>query len=196
MNTRDIDLKRETLFKDAVLSQAEARSMEIIAAAGRRRAEALNAARASCELADPALISARLSREARQRFAAISGEAHRELLAWREGLVADLFADVEKRLAAFTQTDEYAGWLLAKLEKHRDFTKQDGEGIFLVLREEDAPLAGKLQSALPKAEIVYALDIRLGGVRISNGKMMHNETLDAAMDDQRQAFYQSGKLRL
>lgn len=195
MDIKHLELKRETIFKDSVLSQAEAHSMEIIADAGRQRAKALEDAYASCEAADPELIAARLSREAERRFAAISGEAHRDLLAWREGLVGELFAEVEKRLAAFAATDDYAAWLLAQIEKHRDFAG-DGSGITLQLREDDKGQADRLQRALPRASVEYAIDIRLGGVRISNGKILYDETLDAAMEDQKQAFYESGELRL
>lgn len=195
MDIKPLELKRETIFKDAVLSQAEASSMEVIAEAGRQRAKALEDAYAQCEAADPEMIAGRLAKEAERSYAAISGEAHRELLAWREGLVAELFGDVEARLAKFTSSDAYGPWLLEKLAAHADFTK-DSEGITLQLREEDASFAPGLQKALPKATIEYAADIRLGGVRIMGRRVLFDESLDSALLDQKQAFYESGELRL
>lgn len=196
MDIKPLELRRETIFKDAVLSQAEAGSMELIAEAGRARAKALEDAYASCEAADPALIAKRLARQADRSVAAISGEAHRDLLAWRESLVAELFGEVEKRLAAFTGEEGYTPWLLARLKKHGDFTGPAGAGITLTLREEDKALAPALQDALPQAAVETANDIRLGGVRIANGKILWDETLDAALQAQKQAFYESGELRL
>lgn len=195
MDIKPLELKRETIFKDAVLSQAEASSMEVIAAAGRQRAEALEAAYAQCEAADPDMIAGRLAKEAERSYAAISGEAHRELLAWREGLVTELFTEVEARLAKFTASSAYEPWLLSKLAAHEDFTK-GGEGITLQLREEDASFAPVLQKALSDAAIEYAADIRLGGVRIAGKRVLYDESLGSALQEQLQAFYESGELRL
>lgn len=196
MDIKPLELKRETMFKDAVLSQAEAHSMEVIAEAGHARAKALEDAYASCEAADPVLIGKQLAREGDRSVAAISGEAHRDLLAWREGLVADLFGEVEKRLVAFTTGNDYAPWLAGRLAKHKDFTGPDGAGITLTLREEDESFAAALQNALPGASVKTVTDIRLGGVRIANGKVLWDETLDTALEEQKQAFYESGELRL
>ncbi len=195
MDMVQLELKRETIFKEAVLSQAEARSMEIIAEAGRQRAKALEAAYAQCEAADPAVIGAKLAREAEQRYASIAGQAHRDLLAWREQLMAELFGEVEEKLEAFTQSEAYEGWLLQKLAAHKQFAG-DGEGITLEVRREDEGLSAALQKALPKAAVHAAPDIRLGGVRIAGGHIVYNETLDAKLEDEKKAFYASGRLRL
>lgn len=195
MDFEGLELKRETIFKDAVLSQAEARGMEIVANAGKKRAEALEAAYAQCDLADPAVIRKEITIDNERQYASIASEAHKEMLAYREELVAGLFDAVAQKLEAFTREDKYEDWLKARLEKHKDFTGT-GEGITLFLREADMRLAEGLKKALPGCEVKAAKEIRLGGLKISNGKVLYNETLDDAMTEQKERFYASGELRL
>lgn len=196
MDINQIELSRETIFKDAVLSQAEAKSMEIIAEAGKKRAEVLEEAYKLCERADYDTIKAHMAQENEREFATVAGEARRELLHHREKLVEELFGEVEQNLTAFTRDARYPAWVAARAVKHADMAA-GGAALAVLVRPADVELlSAALQKALPGCVVRPDEDILLGGCKVSDGRRLQDETLDDALRQARETFYFSGRMRM
>ncbi len=178
-----LELHRETLFKDAVLNAAETKGMEIIAEAQTKSAEELAKARKLGAHADHDAILARVSRETEKDYSLHAQQERRKLLSYRGELVDQLFSDVEKRLAAFTETKEYDAWLLSRAERHAEL----GPGVVWLARGADI---GRLEKAAKKAGAGLEEDasIRLGGIRLRSGARLYDETFDAALRAERERF--------
>lgn len=194
MDYNQVELRRETLFKDAVLSAAETRSMEIISEAQQKSAQEIAAAKRACKEADHDVIAQGLARDAEREHSALLQQARRELLQHRTQLVDELFAQLRQRLASFAAGDGYAAWLQAKVEKH----KADIAGVPVVihLRPADMRHADELQQALPGSTVQPSGAILLGGLTITAGKLLYNETLDAALEAEKEQFYKNSSLRI
>lgn len=190
-----VEARRETIFKDAVLSAAETQRMEIIGDAQRQSNETLQAARAACGQADEKLLLAAMDQAAEKEHSAAVQAARRQLLQHRAQLVDGLFEEVEERLAAFAKSKKYPGWLAARL-KARAPALEKGAQPVICLRKEDEKHGAALKKALPKARLQQDAGIRLGGLKVSDGKRLYDETLDAALAEEMERFYKESKLTL
>ncbi len=179
-NTSGFELFRETTFKDSVLTQAETRSTEIIAEAGKKRADVINQVQLDLDDVDPALIEASLQQKKEQNLNAFYQTAQKELLERRGELVDAIFKDIEENLIAFTQSDAYLPYLIARLEKHADFIKKEA-----ALKERFATL-----------QISETPRLILGGLWLSGKAVLFDESLDEALRAERDAFIKSGTLSL
>ena len=190
-----IELRRETLFKDAVLNAAEMQGMEIIAQAQRESVKTLQAAQAACQQADHESVQTGLERDARRQESALMQDTRRDLLRHRTQLVDRLFAQVEEKLAAFANGKDYAAWLEKKV-RQRTEGAADGAGLTVWLRPADMKLEKAVRKVLPGAQVQADADIRIGGVRVSDGYILYDDTLDDALQTEREAFTKSGYLKL
>lgn len=166
-----VALNRETAFRDAVLSQAEAKSMEIIAEAGKKRAKALEEAYQQCEQSDYDVLKRKMDAEKEKEFTVVAGQAKQELLRHREALVDGLFAEVEQRLEAFREGGDYAAWVEARAAKHREL----GGALTVLVRSADLGLETGLQKVLPGCAVQADETIRLGGCKVSDGRVLFDE---------------------
>lgn len=192
MDLRQIKPERDEDFQDAVLESARNQAKAIVEAAQRARDKELQAARAQCEAADYDVIKAQHERETQRKNAEAVLAARGEVLRYREELVDEVFAEVEKRLEAFASGKDYPAFLQAKLESYKkDINTEDK--LIVYIRKEDMPFSGTLTKVLPAAEIKEDDTIHLGGVKLAVGPVLYNETLDEALQEQKQQFYaQSG----
>lgn len=197
-----IELRRETLFKDAVLSEAEAKSMEIVAEANKTRTRELEQAQLACGTANHDVIQRRLARDNDREYSGLAQQARRDLLAFRAKLVDRVFSEVEARLVAFREGPEYDGWLTARLLEcsfvpgaqvlvcHTD----DPSKSVVQLRRADSAHEDTIKKALPGCTVEYTDDILLGGLRVQRGSFLFDKTLDSALETEKQRFYENSGL--
>ncbi len=186
---------RGAAFKETVISKAEAKGMQLIAEAGTRRAEALEAAHKQAgSTATVADVQKQLRQQHERELAAASGKASRDLLIYRVRLVNEVFKKVEDGLAQFAAGKDYTKWMKTRLKSHEtDIKNVDSATLFL--RPADMALAGKL-SAPANVQAREDRSIALGGFRLQCGHVLFDETLDDAMEAEREAFHESGLLAL
>ncbi len=182
------------VFKEAVLSKAETHGMHVIAEAGKKRAAALEQAYQQVARDATAGVEKRLRAEHDKELASLAGRAQRDLLLYRTELVDGMFARVEAQLEAFAAGEGYAPWCAAKLQAHA--AQLDAcETPVLSVRPADAARAELFQSR-PDIRVEADNRIRLGGFLLACGNVLFDETFDAALAEERRAFYQSGVLAL
>lgn len=190
-----MEISRETIFKESVLSLAETRGMEIVAEAGKKRAYDLEQAyKQSAQKADYDTVRSKYALASEKEFATIASHARRELLTFRHGLVEDFFARAEEKLRAFAESAAYGPWLAASLKKHTDMI-ETGDAV-VSLRPADEGRKQDLQALFPTLQFESDGSIALGGLKVRGGRILFDETLDAALHAERMAFYESGKMRL
>lgn len=194
-NTSGFELFRETTFKDSVLTQAETRSTEIIAEAGKKRADVINQVQLDLDDVDPALIEASLQQKKEQNLNAFYQTAQKELLERRGELVDAIFKDIEENLIAFTQSDAYLPYLIARLEKHADFIKKEAAPQ-VFLRPADTVHKAALKERFATLQISETPRLILGGLWLSGKAVLFDESLDEALRAERDAFIKSGTLSL
>ncbi|MDL2294698.1 hypothetical protein LJC60_08765 [Ruminococcaceae bacterium OttesenSCG-928-D13] len=196
MNYNQLEMRRETIFKDAVLSAAEAKSMQIIGEAQRTAAGQLAEAQAACEEADHDAIKSALAPDNEREHSTALQLARQELLRHRAGLVESLFADVEKQLDRFAESPEYPRWLVCKLTETAG-NAQNGSEIEIYMRKDDMKFKNNLLAAASAgAKIAEDETIRLGGIKVRVGKRLYDCTLDDALRLEREQFEETSGMTL
>lgn len=193
MNYSQLELQRETIFKDAVIKGAEQKAKAIIKRAENDGKQQIKQAMLSCEEADHGLVTARLSQDTAKQMGALSHKARRDLLEYRAQLVEAVFAEIQADLLAFTQQAEYVQWLAAHLAPHKEFLQAAKKAV-VYLRKEDMPLVPQLQQLLPGVSFEPDIAIHIGGCKASDGRRLYDETIDAAMKEEKQRFYAESEL--
>ena len=193
MDINQNELRQVTLFKDSVLSAADARRMEIISEAQQNSEKVLADAKAMCRLADHDAVTHRISMSTERQASAATQAARQKLLATREKLVEDMFNQVEQRLSAFTQQAEYGDWLAKKLAAH---PFAEGAAVTICLRKADMGYAPALTKSLPGSTVREDASIRLGGLTATDGRVLYDDTLDLALNAEKEDFYLTSGLNL
>lgn len=190
MDFNAIEVRREGIFKDAVLNAAQSKGMAIIAEAQQKSSRELAQAKALCEEADHEFVARSLAREAEKEHSAALQAARAALLEQRAKLVDELFEDIRAALAEFAAGEEYPRWLAAKAEALAGFAK-GGPAPTLHLRPADRRHGEALLKALPCASLAEDPAIVLGGLCLAVGNVRYNETLDAALAAERESFFKT-----
>lgn len=193
MGHRQHEVQRENMFKDSILSSAEAKSMDIITQAERKRQEDLSAAQASCEVADYKTIAGHITRNFDRDLSAAMQQARRNLLAFRAQEVENMFGEVVAKLQAFTQSDAYMPWLQKRLRDYGALAER--QTLTVHLRPADMHLEEQVHIAIP-CQIQQDDSIKLGGAKISDGRRLFDETLDADLATEQEKFYTNSSLAL
>ena len=125
-------------------------------------------------------------------------ELRRQLYERRIQLTDEVFQKAEESLSEFVSGQEYSEFLRQKAEKAGKLRK-DGEPVLLQVRPADLHQSGELLLAcgMP-ARVEEDETIRLGGLRfvLELTGWKADETLDAALEAQRQWFYENAGLFL
>ncbi|MDL2325138.1 V-type ATP synthase subunit E [Ruminococcaceae bacterium OttesenSCG-928-A16] len=179
-------------FKTAVLDTAQNQAREIVARAEKKRTEVLHQARLQCAVANHDALAAAYSRKTEQQFAATAQQTRQQLLAWREELVQQVFAAAEQELLQFAAGPQYPAWLASKVAAHANNIGMAAATI--LLRAADMPLTAQLQKALPGSTVQQDDNIRLGGFKLAVGNRLYNETLEVALEQQKEEFYTTSGL--
>lgn len=194
MKDMNADVRKESLFKNSILSSAEAKSMSIIAEAEKKRQDELEAARAASIETDETIIAARVGRSFEKELSAEVQKARQDLLLYRAQLTDKLFAEVRGQLQSFAQSEGYLPWLAGKLEQYQP--QNQAATLTVYLREADAAFAPRAQEILPGCRVETTTAIELGGAKISDGRRLYDETLEAGLKAEQEAFYAQNKLSL
>ncbi len=111
-------------------------------------------------------------------------EIKRDLLQLRQKLVEDLFKEVESKLVAFVESEEYCSYLKKKIEEI-----QSEGGIFQV-RKKDITLMSELVAEKQLKCQVEEGEINLGGFRYIQQKerIEIDSTLDTSYEEQKVWF--------
>ena len=190
-----LEMRRDSVFKEAVLSLAEARSMEIIAEAGKKRAEELEQAYKMAESADYAQVKEQYYKESEKEFMSVASQARQDLLSYRQELAESLFAEAAKKLAEFTKSEEYPAWLAGRLRAHASLA-ESGRPLTVRLRGADLALKDRLANEWPGLSFAEDATIRLGGLKVDDGKVLFDETIDEKLREEQERFYESGRMRV
>lgn len=192
MENKKPELRKETLFKNSILSSAEAKSMSIIADAEHKRQQELDLARSNCENVDQNQVATRYLRSVEKEISAQTQQARKELLLYRATLAQQLFTTVEQQLCQFSGGDAYSPWLAARLAKYEGLSGE--KELVLYCAKKDVPLLESLCKKLHQCKLEPAPDIHIGGFKISDGHRLFDETLDAGLGLEKENFYAENKL--
>lgn len=179
-------------FQKAIFADATAKRDALLAEESQRRKAALE------EKNDQLLLqayqqlqagTARFEKEARTALSRAEMEAKRALLLRREALCQEMFSHVAARLEQFSKGPDYPAYLQKRLEELEKAGRLSGST--LQAKEEDLPLLDRLTQGKGLAGLEPSPDIRLGGFRCCNqaGGFVAQETLDAALEDQKEWFF-------
>lgn len=195
INHTQAQLRQISLFKDSVLSAADATRIEIIAKAQRESDETLENARTFCKLAEHDSVEQRLSASTQRKAAAQGQNARKQLFALRQKLVDDLFLQAEEKLAQFAKSPNYATWLCKKLEDAKTAFGKD-EAFCVMLCPKDTALQDMVLQTCPKCSIKTDEGILLGGLKCSGKNLLFDYTLDFALKAEKENFYITSGLTL
>lgn len=172
-------------FEREIIDAAEREAAALITGAQREKAMILRAAKHSVAQS----TYDKLSESAEHwRFGAKATEtqnARRNLLLYREELTKKLADKVRVRLISFAKSAEYEKYLSKTLDANADLLNLSG--IVVSCREADLPIVEKLLAKYT-ATAELSSDITLGGLRISNGHKIYDETMDAALVYEQERF--------
>ena len=162
---------------DLILSEAEARC----------RADAERTIRAA---------KAKITAKYQKRISQVGYRGKTALLSRRQALLLQLFAELRERLAAFTETSDYAAWMAKLLKSRADADAAEGEAVIL-LRAQDMHMQEQLAAAFGRPCAFRQDDsILLGGLSVvsADGRRCENHTLDEALSSQLRNFYRNHKI--
>ncbi|MGN1098523.1 MAG: V-type ATP synthase subunit E [Clostridia bacterium] len=125
-----------------------------------------------------------IERESAERVSGTSFELKRRLIALRESLVDEVFADVEKKLAEFSKTEEYKAYIKRALDEGKSF----GGDLIAEVNSADAQA---LTDFILKngAKKVNCADLK-GGIRViaEEKGIVIDKSFDTALRDKRGSF--------
>lgn len=196
---RDVRDKLER-FRESIMRQAGERAEQID-----RELEAYRASEFGKYEDDVRKDSSRFLQEEESRIGALAdhavsqrrAELKRRLYERRGELTEEVFSKAEKRLREFAASPGYGKLLLQKAEKAGKL--RQGGGMLLGVRPEDLRWKDELEAACGEpCRVEPDESIRLGGLRFQAEAtgLEGDETLDAALEEQRQWFYENAGLFL
>lgn len=189
-------LERHTVFEDTVIGLAEKKASAIIGEAEKKRSDELRAVRASYDTKDYGNVLHKNKRGQESRLASAAYTSRRTLLQHRMELVQQMFDEVEQKVKEFTAQPAYGQWLQHYAVKHAAMAKEN-EPLTVYLRPVDMDAHSEsLASLLGGAQVKPNSKIKLGGLQITNGHILQNETLDEKFEQEKQRFMLQSNLRV
>ena len=188
------------LFEKAILEKAGAQSRQIIEETEKRRQEELD--REKNRLLDEVYrqIQGEIAQMKEEAVVAAAQEKQRlkqELYRQREQYLTEMLSRVRVELIGFTQGSEYPAYLVKKAAELAKSCPNQGD-IALRLRREDLQYAEKIKEAYGDCRIQADDTIAIGGIRLEDRAhgAIQDETLDAALQSQRDWFYRNSNFYL
>lgn len=125
-----------------------------------------------------------------------SFEASRETVAHRNGLVDEMFAEIEKEIALWTKTPAYEK-KLEKLFAEANSERKLSAETAVYVKPDDAAIAAKL-AAKYDAAVKADKTIKLGGISVFYSELGQyvNKTLDDAFQNQKNSFVNNPEMQL
>ena len=128
-------------------------------------------------------------------LAAKTREGQRRLFLERKKMAENIFEEAAERLAAYTETEEYAGQLMGSVRKIAGLF--NGNDCVISLCERDLRFENEIKAVFgTSAEVKADKTIRLGGVRAycESLGLLADETLDTGLEEQRGWFTENAGL--
>lgn len=140
----------------------------------------------------------RIRSEIGVEYAQKEQELRKGLMDQRRDITRKVFDDAADRLAAFSSSPDYPGWMTGQLGQAAPLLR--GEEITLLLRPADMALRESLTQVLPgkRVTVKEAEDIRLGGFRLESpatGQIIDN-TLESRLSGQSDWFLEHSGLSI
>lgn len=135
-----------------------------------------------------------ISSVAATEISEIHSERTKKLIEIREGYVNTIFSEARDKLLAFTSSSEYKDFMIEKTKKAALIGL---DHVVLYVSEKDLDLAKELEVVYGKTMLIEVSDeISIGGFIIENKaeKLVINESLDAALESQKDWFYKNSGL--
>lgn len=174
-------------FEKQIMQSAQQRAQKIIDEANAYREKELREAaeafgRENGEELKQELLLQRVRQISQEKLA-----ARRQLLNYREQLTGNMFADIEKELADFTESAEYFDFLVNGIEQAKSVIGENG-AVTLLLSQKDMAHKLQLQQKYPEYNIQADSRIKIGGIKLKNDKILEDKTLDDALQAQYEKF--------
>ncbi len=117
----------------------------------------------------------------------------KKLLVYRKQLVNGLFAQCEESLLQFTASDKYTNFCIDKIKQH---IKNSDKNYTVLIKSGDDLLIENIKKMWPDVQTEVDDTIKIGGAKIRCGNILHNETLDRRLEDERVLFVQRCNLHV
>ncbi|MEG2054429.1 MAG: V-type ATP synthase subunit E [Oscillospiraceae bacterium] len=179
----NIDEEKNVEFSLKVINAAQKKAKKIVGEAKNYR---------STELKNAEKLYTEESYEKRKRelesaqqcsISAARLALRKELLVYRSNLVDALFNKIIKNLKDFATGKDYLDFLIKDAKKHM----QEGEAVEVLLSAGDMHLENDLKKALG-CNIALDESIKIGGVKVNNGKVIFDETFDNRLREEKTEF--------
>ncbi|MDR0197392.1 MAG: V-type ATP synthase subunit E [Oscillospiraceae bacterium] len=185
-------------FQDAVTKRAQAEINRVIEAAESERESIITNAREyyiNFSFDTISKRSAEIKTECWKRVSRANADANRAVLRKRAEMVDDFFRGIRERLAAFTETPEYAEFLERRLDEANG-EKTVYNWVIMQMRERDLPLAEPLLEKYPGLRSEASPAIKLGGfiLHYQKERQYLDKTLDRFLEREKENFIFNGEL--
>lgn len=135
-----------------------------------------------------------ISSNAATEISEIHSERTKKLIGKRDEYVSVIFKEAKDKLVAFTSSNEYKDFMIEKTKKAALLGL---DNVVLYVRNQDKELAKELEKVYGKTMTIEVTnDITIGGFIIENKaeKLVINESLDTALESQKDWFYKNSGL--
>lgn len=138
--------------------------------------------------------SAGVKLAAGRRISESSAEYRKKVFERRNEIERTVFSGVEKRLAEFTESEEYKEFLLESAR--RIMAEFDGGTVTFLLRSEDMKYAELLCGEFDGARVQEDSSVRIGGLRARSASkpLLVDDTLDGRLKQQTRFFEENSGL--
>lgn len=195
--------KREQVFlymQEEIERLASLEEEKILAEAKELEDEAYNQIKMDAKKDAQALLNkelAEISSNASVEASLSQEEKTKKLVAKRDEYVKTIFNEAKDKLIAFVNSDDYKKYLIDHMKNIGELYQM--ENSVLYLRKEDLVLSDELVKAYGIDLAVMESDkINIGGFMIENkaANIVVDESLDAALENQKDWFYKSSGLMI
>ncbi len=175
-------------FELSVIQAAQKQAAQILENA-KLESEKLYAAILSQDNGDPVKAhETELNSLLRKSVANIKQDNLKKLIIYRKQLVNGLFAECSEQLLDFTNTKEYTPFLQNSLAPYMQCANEQGADCIVLLRQNDKKGENIIKKLLPQAKIKSDAQIKIGGAKITCGRILFDETLDTRLSEYRKEF--------
>ena len=183
-------------FRRSIMGQAKAQMDEIDRDLEAFRAQELAQCKADARGNSHQIVDEEQGRIRERSGRAVSerrSELRRQLCQRREILTDEIFQQVREELARFVSGPEYPAYLRELAKKAASFRRAEEE-VVIEVRQEDLAYRRELSRACGgPCRVEEGKGITIGGLRFSlpQRRLGGDETLDSAIEEQRQWFYEN-----
>lgn len=127
----------------------------------------------------------KIKTQTNREISKLVNEAKRQVVSRREKITAQVFNDALKKLSDFTESENYADFLVASALKIAEALGEENLTVFM--REKDMAFSEKIAE---KVKCSFEIDntIKTGGLKGKSGNTLADDTLDERLQEQSEWF--------